>query len=163
MIKVLEIIKDIESTSSKKVKETILKQNEDNQLLKKVLKFVYDTNIVTGLSKKKVQKEVSEQDFMPTDDIMEYLKINNTGSDKDIAVIQDFISRQPIELQELYTQIATKNLKIGITKSTINKAYKNEDGSQFIENFKVMLACKYQDHQDKVKDFLLSQIGRAHV
>ena len=155
MFKVLEIIKQIENTSGRNDKEAILLANKDNELFKDVLKFVYCDLITTGLSAKKIKKSLPTTEYV-IEDMMEYLKNNNTGSDMDIQIIQRHIADQPVELRELYTQIATKNLKIGITKSTINKMYANEDGTPFIEDFKVMLASKYQDHEDKVKDFLVS-------
>lgn len=50
---VKEIFDKIASVSSKKSKETIIKQNSDNELFLECLKFLYDSNITTGLSKKK--------------------------------------------------------------------------------------------------------------
>lgn len=155
MFKVLEIIKQIENTSGRNDKEAILEANKDNPLLRDVLKFMYCDLITTGLSRKKIEKQLPSTEYV-IEDMMEYLKSNNTGSDMDIQIIQRHIADQPVQLRELYTQIATKNLKIGITKSTLNKCYVNEDGTPFIEDFKVMLASKYQDHEEKVKDFLIS-------
>ena len=152
MLKVLDIINQISNTSSRNEKESILKLNKDNELLREVLYFVYNPYIVTGLSDKKMKKKISIRGFRKIDNLMEYLKENNTGSDLDIISVQQFIRMQPEELQELYTQIATKNLKIGITSNTINKVFGN-----FIPEFSVMLASKYQDHEHKVDEFIATE------
>lgn len=150
MENVLGIIEEISSTSSRNDKELILKRNKDNLLLKKVLEFIYNPYIVTGLSSKKIRKKVRETircQLQDVNELMDYLSKHNTGTDKDIAVVQEFISRQPQELQELYIQMCTKSLKIGVTAKTLNKVY----GKGFIPEFNVMLADRYFDNEDKVK------------
>lgn len=153
MLKVLEVINQIGDTSSRNEKESILRQNKYDELLREVLYFVYNPYIVSGLSDKKMKKKISIRGFRRIDNLMEYLKENNTGSDLDIISVQHFIMNQPEELQELYTQIATKNLKIGITSSTINKVFGN-----FIPAFDVMLAQKFIGNEDKVSgDFIITE------
>lgn len=154
MVQVKNILDSIGKTPSKNKKEEILRSNGDNELLKEVLQFMYCDLITTGLSSKKLNKEVDPiSGCEDIDDLMGYLKENNTGSDKDIFTVQRYISNQPDELQDLYSLIATKNLKIGITKSTVNKAY----GKNFIEDFKVMLADRYDKHSDKVSNFIITE------
>ena len=150
MLEVKRILDEITATSGRNDKEQILLREKDNHLFKEVLKFLYDDYITTGLSDKKLQKKVKVSNEQPVNCIMEYLKENNTGSDRDIVVTQTFIRNQPEELQELYKAIVTKNLKIGVTSNTFSKVY----GKDFIKTFKVMLASKYQDHEDKVKEFI---------
>lgn len=152
MLEVKRIIDEIAATSSRNEKEKILSDNSHNQLLRDVLYFIYNPFIVTGLSTKKIKKKVSIRGFSIIDSLMEYLKENDTGSDLDIASVQHYIRQQPEELQELYTQMATKNLKIGITGNTINKCW----GKGFIPLFDVMLANKYEDHEHKVDKFMVS-------
>lgn len=162
MNSVSKIINQIKSTSSRNEKEEILKQNQDNELLKDIFKFVFNPYIVTGISKKKMSKKIikkisSSRPSVPfigdIQEMMDYLKENNTGKNLDILVIQNFIKLAPKELQELYTQIATKSLKIGITAKTLNKIY----GKGFIPEFNVMLANKYFDRVDKVKgEFIIT-------
>lgn len=149
MENVLKIIKEIASTSSRNEKESIIQRHKDNTLLKDILNFVFDPYTVTGLSTKKTKKNVRETVMGNINNIYElidYLKEHNTGTDKDIAEVQLFISKQPQELQELYTQIVTKSLKIGVTAKTLNKIY----GKEFIKEFNVMLAERYFDNEDKV-------------
>lgn len=154
MLKVKEILDSIAATSSRNEKEEILKKNKDNDLLRYVLYFVYNPYIVTGLSDKKMNKNIAFREFVSLNmDMMEYLKENNTGTDVDVYRVKSLIKRQPLELQVLYYQIATKNLKIGITAKTINKIF----GKNFIPEFNVMLADKYADHEEKVKEFIITE------
>ena len=153
MQEVFRILNQINQTSSRNEKENILKQNKNNQLLRDILQFVYDPFIVTGLSTKKINKKTSAVDRFDNypktiEQMMSYLKANNTGKDYDICLVQEFILNQPEELQDVYTKIATKSLTIGITASTINKIY----GDDFIPVFDVMLAEKYFEREDKFNE-----------
>lgn len=149
MEQVLKIINQIASTSSRNEKEVILKTNQDNKLLKDVFYFVFNPYILTGLSTKKINKKITGQEvviYESFEDIKNYILKHNTGTDKDIAIVQCFIRHQSKELQDFYTKIFTKNLKIGITADTLNKVYGN-----FIPVFDVMLAKKFEDHKHKIK------------
>jgi DNA ligase-1 len=156
MEKVLEIINQIKNTSSRNEKESILLKYKDNQLFRDILYFVFNPYILTGISKKKINKSIKLNEgynIYDVYDLMEYLKENSTGKDIDIYSIQNFIMSQPKELRELYTQIITKNLIIGVTADTINKVYGN-----VIPTFDVMLAKKFDEHKEKVKgDFVITK------
>ena len=78
MLEVKRVIDEIASTSSRNEKEAILKSNSHNQLLKEVLYFIYSPYIQTGLSAKKIKKKVSIRGFNVIDNLMDYLKENNT-------------------------------------------------------------------------------------
>jgi DNA ligase-1 len=150
MEELLQIINSIGATSSRNEKETILKQYQNNQLLRDVLHFVFNPYILTGLSSKKINKKVKlNEGYNIYDilDLMDYLKENSTGRDIDIFSVQVFIDIQPEEYRELLTQIVTKNLVIGVTADTINKVF----GKDFIPTFDVMLAKKFEEHKQKIK------------
>jgi len=143
MNKVIEILRKIQSTSSKNEKIAIIKDNADNELFKDTLKFLFDGNIVTGLSGAKIKKELNKVNrvacLMRFENVMEYLKNNNTGTDIDIETVQQFINRQPVEHQEIYRQLVTKSLKLGCDEKSINKAI---DG--LIPTFNVMLGTPFE-------------------
>lgn len=185
MEEVIKIIKELQANSGKRLQE-ILEENKDNQMLKDVLYFVYNPFIVTGLSSKKVRKDMSNirirgakrfkpciedsallslEDFAKallnskTFDItciFDYLIDHNTGRDEDIAYVQAYIKDQPEEYREIYKQIFTKELKLGITAKTINKVWKD-----FIPEFNVMLAEKYWDRMETLEkeepDIIITQ------
>lgn len=181
MDEVIKIFRELQESSGKRLQE-ILEKNKDNQMLKDVLYFVYNPFIVTGLSNKKMEKDTSDikvrgtrrfwnfleetvllsnEDFekaLFTDVtcMFDYLLDHNTGRDKDIAYVQAYIKSQPEEYREIYKQIFTKELKLGITSKTINKVWKD-----FIPEFNVMLAEKYWDRMDELEkekpDIIITQ------
>lgn len=147
MDEVIKIFKELQESSGKRLQE-ILEENKDNELLKKVLWFVYNPYIVTGLSSKKINKIVNKQiKYAPAktiEEVFEYLQEHNTGTDIDIAYVLEFIQGKPD--QEMYEQIFTKELKLGITSKTINKVFPN-----LIPEFNVMLAEKYWDRMEELE------------
>ena len=71
MEEVIKIFKKLQESSGKRLQE-ILEENKDNELLKKVLWFVYNPYIVTGLSSKKINKMVNTQiQYAPAETIEE--------------------------------------------------------------------------------------------
>jgi len=157
MEKVLAIVEQLQGTSGRNDKEAILLANSNNQLFKDIMKFVYDPFILTGLSKKKINKKLKlpkEKSALSIIEIMDYLKVHNSGRDEDIVFVQHFIQSQPENLRDLYTKIVSKDLTLGLTEGTLNKVY----GDGFIKTFNVMLAKKFEEHQHKIKgDFVLSE------
>jgi len=154
--RVLEIVQQIQATPGRNDKEAILRENEDNELFKTVMQFVYDPFILTGISKKKISKKLklpTEPSTLSIIEVMDYLKVHNSGRDTDVTLVQHFIQSQPEVLRELLTKIVSKDLTLGLTDGTLNKVYGN-----FIQTFSVMLAKKFSDHSHKVKgNFVVSE------
>ena len=144
------IFKEIENTSGKNDKVAIIKANSDNSEFKEYLKFLYDDMIVTGLSSKKIEKQVDESYdtcFEDEIEVMNYLKSNNTGRDIDIANVQSFIdSYAGDRWVKFLEEVFTKSYKCGITSSSVNKAIPD-----LIPTFSCQLAHPYEKHADKVK------------
>lgn len=151
------VLNQIKETSGKKDKEAILKENIDNHDLKEILKFSFDPLIATGLSSKKMKKNVACVPLVELNsihDLMAHLKQNNTGTDQVIADVQTFIQNQPEEHQDLIHKIATKTLKIGCDDKTMNKVF----GKSFIPVHEVQQAYPQEKHQLKPNEwFSLSQ------
>ena len=140
LIEVKGLFDKIANTSGKNDKIKIIKQNKDNELFVECLKFLLDSDIVTGLSKKKINKKVAVMgDRLETiEEAMEYLKQHNSGKDSDIAMIKDFCDRQ--EGCKLFCEgLFTKSLKIGVDVKGVNKAIPN-----LIQQHQVMLASKFE-------------------
>lgn len=137
---VKEIFDKISSVSGKKDKETIIKQNKDNELFLECLKFLLDSNITTGLSKKKINKKVQiyENTYSDIRDMFSYLSLNNSGKDVNIGVVQGYINSLDKDLQDFVRGLFTKSLKIGADAKTVNKAL----GYKFIITFNIMLGSK---------------------
>lgn len=153
MIQQYKILEKIKNTSSNNEKQAILEQNKNNELLKEILKFVYNPYFKTGLSSKKIKKKIAPTEYrlllQPDNSItyiFNYLKDHNTGTDQDIAHVQWYIRNYSEGCPEIVEEILTQNLKIGMTAKSINKVWNN-----LIPEFNVMLADKYWEKIDKLE------------
>ena len=142
-----QFVNEINSTNGRIEKENILKSWSTDQGVKDIIYFVFNPYIVTGVSKKKFNKQVLNDwtyDCLDIEDVMNYLKKHNTGSDRDIANIQHFVLKNPDYTYLIY-QIVCKDLTIGLQPKTLNKVF----GKGFIPTFEVQLAEKYFDNPEK--------------
>ena len=149
MEEVIKLFKQIQETSSTNDKKAIISANKDNELFKKCLVFLLDGNINTGISNKKLKKNVEMTKHIDItcsfEDIMEYLESNNSGRDSDISIIQGFIENQPEEYREFYEQMITKSFRLGADSKVVNKCIPN-----LIPTFEIQLGtsvekCKLVD------------------
>lgn len=161
---VVAIFNEIATNSSKSIKENIIARNAENQLFKRILKFVFDDFIRTGISTKKIEKALDlpvVNDFSSLEEAMDFVEKNNTGKDQTVADLQHFIGKfsDPME-KETLSAIFSKTLKVGITSTTINKAL----GKGFIFTFGCQLAHPYEKYADKLKgkEFVLTQKLDGH-
>lgn len=148
MEQVIEILKLIQNTSSLNEKQRILRENKDNELLKKCLVFLLDGNTVTGISTKKIDKmTISKAEnyatFEPKNfsEVIDYLKTNNTGTDVDVATIRKFIcnnSKSEAECQ-FYEEMVTKKFRLGADAKLVNKAIPG-----LVEEFNVQLGTSIE-------------------
>jgi len=128
MNKVKKIFNLLKSTNSKIEKQNIIRENKDNEKFTDTLVFLLSPYVLTGLSvkkiNKKVQRSVYTDDFDPNrfswETIRDYLMEHNTGTDNDIAKVQDFINKQPADMQNFYVGLITKTLKLGCDAKIIN-------------------------------------------
>ena len=133
----------------------MIRDGKNDELFKKCLIFLLDGNITTGISKKKMQKEVSivsNAVINSLDEAMEYLKTHNTGTDLDVANVREFMNSIE-EDYEIYEGIITKSLKLGCDANTVNKAIPG-----LIEQWEVQLGSAF--NKLKLRDgewFSLSQ------
>ena len=136
MEEVIKIFKQIQNTSSTNEKKAIIAANKDNELFKKCLVFLLDSNVVTGISDKKLNKFVgmSGTELNSFEEVMKYLSDFNSGSDMNIGTVQGFIENQPEEYQDFYKQMVTKKFRLGCDKKVVNSVI-----SGLIPTFDVML------------------------
>lgn len=161
MKEVIKLFEQIQKTSGLNDKKKIIIQNRDNELFKKCLRFLLDGNIVTGINKKKIKKKVLPHSelapyylsiYSTFDDVMEYLKTNNTGKDEDIYEIQAFLLGHEDD-REFYEQMITKRFRLGADEKLVNKCIPG-----LINTWDVQLGSSYE--KLKLKDgewFSLSQ------
>lgn len=132
------------SNASGGAKLEILKNNTSNRTLRDVLHFVYNPRITTGISEKKLTKEVDRSNAFASlssiYDLMEYLESNNTGTNEDVAFCQEYLECLSNSIERDMTRaIILKDLPIGISASTINKAWPD-----LVPVFKLMKGKKYE-------------------
>ena len=167
LLKFKEFYDKITAEAGRNYKISVLEKYKDDEDIKYLLDFIYNPYITTGISNKKLNKQLTDICVMPylSSDgfklLLQYLKVNNTGTDKDIALIQDFKVRhlgysydsEPTELCKLFEAIVTKNVQLGIDSKTINKVIPG-----LIPEFNVQLSNKYFDKPEVVegKEFVLT-------
>lgn len=121
---VIKIFKQLQDTRSLNDKKLIIYKNKNDELFKKCLVFLLDSNITTGISTKKWDKiEVSstwESDVDEFDKLLDYITKNNSGRDSDVIVCKSWCKNQPEEVQEFAKQIITKKFRLGCDKKVVN-------------------------------------------
>lgn len=154
LLEVKQIFDKISKTSGKNDKIKIIKLNKDNELFVECLKFLLDTDIVTGLSTKKMNKNVRlvENKYEDIREVFDYVIKHNTGTDTDIAIVKSFCKEQG-ECEEFCVGLFTKKLKIGVDVKGVNKAI-----PRLIQEFNIMLAESYSKCSERVegKEFILT-------
>ena len=131
MKEVIKIFKQIQETSGTNDKKAIIAANKDNELFKKCLKFLLDSNITTGIANSKLKKVNSNTlpqyatiKFNDFGELIDYLVINNTGRDEDISNVKGFIydNKRHITDDEFmfYVQMITKKFRLGADKKVVN-------------------------------------------
>ena len=135
------VVDQLKSTSSLTGKQKILAANRYDGLLRKMLQFVYDPNVVTGISNKKLEKWVAPVKMAgdsPTtifSNLLDYLKEHNTGRDNDVGLCQ-YAIEQAGQYGQLVRDVVTKSLTVGCQAKMLNKVY----GDDFIPKWEVQQA-----------------------
>ena len=120
-----KFIDELRASNSRLHKEAVLKAYECNDDIKRIVKFIFNPYVVTGISKKKFYRKLVYLSNTVLPDIwavMDYLTEHNHGSDQDIANIQEFcIGNKGYE--DIIYAIVCKDLTVGVTATTINKIW----------------------------------------
>lgn len=129
MLEVIRLFKEIQNTSSLNDKKAIITANKDNELFKKCLVFLLDGNVTTGISTAKIKKDIWLDSYVlkldTFEEVMNYIKENNTGTDLNILTVQMFIRMQPEEYREFYEEMVTKKFRLGADSKLVNQVIPN--------------------------------------
>ena len=153
--RVKEIFDQLQATNSKLEKQRIIRENKDNMQFTDTLVFLLSPYVLTGMSERKINKKVGAVRGVITswENAVEYLSTHNTGTDHDIALIQDFIVNQPEDMQDFYKGLITKSIKLGCDAKIINDVIPN-----LIPTFSVQLGTPREKCKIKTGEwFSLSQ------
>jgi len=152
-----ELFDLLSHTSSSLAKRDILIDNCDNERFTVLLNYLLNPFLITGISAKKVAKDTEKQPTRHFDsfpELMEYLFVNNTGSDEIIANIRQFLSDCETDMRMFYTSIITKSARIGCDIKSVNKAF----GKEFIPQWEVQQSYNIEKSPLKENEwFSLSQ------
>ena len=144
---IVEIIERLQNTSSTNEKEAILKENKDNELLKKVLYFTYHPHMKYKITEKTlITTGNGKSKWSDIFELMEELSKSNINDELRNEVGRFLAGVEDESVVKLYTQMLFKDLRCNISEKTINKVWK-----KLIPAHKVMLASKFEGElKDKV-------------
>lgn len=155
---IIDKLEEIKNTSGANAKEALLKQRKEQDFIK-TLQYLYDNQYVFGLSTKKISKKVNvelKQDCNTLLEVFEYLTTNNTGTDFDIYVVQNFLNRFSNEYRQILVEMFCKKYKIGATEKTLEKVF-----PEVFVKYEVMTGEPYDKRFEKIEgeqpDIILTQ------
>lgn len=138
MEKVLQKIETLQETTGKKAKSQYISEHKTDTLFIKVLEFLYNPFKVSGISTKKLNKDVNTiPNDMNLSDLLDYITNHNTGTDYDIGIVKAFLEKYDNNI--ILSQLISKTLTLGVSGKSINDAI----GTQLIPTFDVQLAFPY--------------------
>lgn len=145
-------VEEINKENGRLYKQSVLHKYKDDPVIIRYLKIAFDPFAVYGISTKKLNKSVGDNDITGIDSIFElfnYLTRYNTGTDKIISLCQDFITNVEAsdpDAARLLEKLICKDLVIGCDAKTINKEIPG-----CIPAFNVQLAQKYFEKPERVE------------
>ena len=116
-----------------------------------LIEFLLNTDKVTGIKKSKLKKQIKNTSklldvrYNSLKDLIEYLLSNNTGTDQDVYIVQNFINRiknsPQINERQIISDIITKDFKCGVTDLTayghipgLERNWRERKGHSLIDN-----------------------------
>lgn len=137
MMEIYYILESLESDNSRLEKEFILRKHSTNLILKKIFESSYDpyVNYYVSKFKKPIAIEINESKLEDFFILLEKLSMRSiTGNSAKNEVIKLFAQMNKLE-QKWCERILLKNLRCGVSDTTINKIWPNT-----IKSFSVSLA-----------------------
>ena len=127
-MRIYDILKELENTSSMNKKIEILKENKDNELLKKVFYYTYNKmynyhikkipNVKNHLNEITIEDEIVWQ-------VLDDLRNRKVTGNEARGLVRMTLMRMNKEDAELFAKIIKKDLKIGVNVKSINKVWNN--------------------------------------
>ena len=116
-----------------------------------LIEFLLNTDKVTGIKKSKLKKQIKNTSklldvkYSNLKDLIEYLLSNNTGTDQNVYIVQNFINRiknsPQINEKQIISDIITKDFKCGVTDLTayghipgLERNWRERKGHSLIDN-----------------------------
>ena len=142
MKEVISVLERLEKESSNKVKLRILEENKDIYRLKEILEYTYNPFKRYGITEKTFENIITEKSISNFNNIFEVadrLSISNINNSLRVLVVS-LVESLPNEDEKKWAKrMLCKDLKIGITSTTINKVW-----PELIPVFDVQLATSIE-------------------
>ena len=143
MKNVINVINELRATNSNKDKQIILERNKDVPGLKEVLEYTYNPFKKYGITDKTFKDVVVEKsnmthfkDIFKVADKLEMSNINNELRVLTVSLVENLPNEEEKDLAKC---ILCKDLRAGITSTTINKVFEG-----LIPKFEVQLATSIE-------------------
>ena len=152
-MKISEIFNQLKTTSSKKAKEQILKNNAGNQVLQEIAKYTYDNiNIVYGIKKYNSSgpdntTKTIEDDWSNIKSVLKSLNTRAVTGNAAIELLESESAYLEPKSRVILSAIIDRDWGCGLSASTINKAWPNA-----IPTFDVVLAKTFEGTNKQVSD-----------
>lgn len=166
---VAKVIESVKAASGNE-KLYILAKHKDDELLKNVLRFIYNPYVKTGISNAKLNKVTQAPGVVPsvtTEALIGYFTKNQTGAMSDINMAHAFINSTDPSLRWLVRAMVTQDLQIGVSVTSLNKVF----GASFIPVIgcilgrkidtvtKIAWPCIITEKLDGIRRLLVKQDG----
>ena len=132
MKEVIKLFKQIQETNGTNDKKAIIAANKDNELFKKCLVFLLDSNVTTGIAEKKYDSlEARNSNWVHNNiskefcELLDYIKQHNTGRDEDIIQCQAWSCGLDNDIKDFTRGMITNSIKLGCDKKVVNSAIPN--------------------------------------
>lgn len=138
-----QILEQLEATNSSNEKIEILKEHENNELLKLIVKKALDPMNLYFIRKVPEQDKESKTQVRLDSIINKLDRISSrqvTGNDA-LHFLRSVLSQVSKEDASIIRRIVAKDLRCGVGISTVNEAW----GKNFIPKFDVMLCTQYKE------------------
>lgn len=116
-----------------------------------LIEYLLNTDKITGIKKSKLKKQIKntskllDAQYDNLRDLIEYLLSNNTGTDQNVYIVQNFINRiqnsPQINEKQIISDIITKDFKCGVTDLTayghipgLERNWRERKGHSLIDN-----------------------------
>jgi hypothetical protein len=138
-----QAFENIGSTTSRLAKEAFIREQDNNGVFKELLLYAYNPYKMFYVKKFKIPQPLVKQDehtnYLAFINLCNQLSIRAITGNAALDHIHIAFSTMEETEQKWYSRVLQKDLKIGITSSTINKVFPN-----WVPEFSCALAEKYK-------------------
>jgi DNA ligase-1 len=153
------VLQLIGETTSRTDKETLLKNNKNNEVLSKILRWTYDPNLIYFIKKIDCSYGILgdsdeytyEKNLQVFSQVLTDLASRTITGNNAIETIKTFFKGCNNTEYTWYCKVIQKDFKIGITETTINKIF----GKGFIPVYSCILADKMTKIEDLPEVFYI--------